>query len=498
MSIPPLPGDGVPKRFFNKKRVRGPRKPRYRKHIEVRKKTARFRSRITPNPYLGSNVTTGQLFIESAAGNETYVPITAPRNDSPSYPFQAAESCSDELHGTPPWKTGGPFRKITIESVVPFGMTGHGSYYTNTWQSLAGYFGTVKYVGGFAPPDPFPGSAEFNISLNTNLGLGSPLVPDTSTLEAQAWDRTKPRVEQGGLFVALRESRDIGPMLRTTGAGVKQITNIMQQLQAFHYIYKRMGGDLKHGELAPKNVAGHFLNHNFGWVPFIKDVTQTLDNIINSDQKIRRIIDENGKDVRRRAKLLNHTESTNLGGNDLCLVSPGNTSYLQQCMAGQPRYEVWLDRTIEAHTVGRFRYYIPYFDMSSPLAQGMLGDVMRQLTLHGARVTPYNVYKATKWTWLLDWVSNAGRTISAVQDQALDNMAATYLYLCHTETKTYRFRQYLPFNAKSGGPKTLEWSRVIDVKQRKEAEAPFGFGLSWEELTPKQLSLLAAIGITRR
>jgi hypothetical protein len=443
---------------------------------------------------------TGQLHIESAPGNGTFVPITAPYTGFLSYPFLKAESCSDELHGTPPWITGGPFRKINIEPVLPFDLQGRGSYYTNNWQNLAGYLGIVKYVGGFYPPDPFPGTFE-NISLSqisTQLGSSSPLIPNTSALEAQAWDRTKPKVEQGGLFVAMRESRDIGPMLRTSGAGVKQITNIMQQLQAFHYIYKRMGGDLKHGLLQPKNVAGHFLNHNFGWVPFVKDVVATLDNIINSDTKIRRLIDENGKDVRRRAKLINHTESSKIADEPVCLVYPGNTIYLQQCMTAEPRYEVWLDREIEAHTVGRFRYYVPEFDLSNPEALGVLGSIRRQLAIHGARLTPLNIYRSTKWTWLLDWVSNSGRMISAIQDQTLDNMAATYLFLCHHEKKTYRFRQFLPFNARSGGPIVLEWSRSFEVKQRKEADAPFGFGLSWDELTPKQLSLLAAIGITRR
>jgi hypothetical protein len=167
-------------------------------------------------------------------------------------------------------------------------------------------------------------------------------------------------------------------------------------------------------------------------------------------------------------------------------------------MTAEPRYEVWLDREIEAHTVGRFRYYVPEFDLSNPEALGVLGSIRRQLAIHGARLTPLNIYRSTKWTWLLDWVSNSGRMISAIQDQTLDNMAATYLFLCHHEKKTYRFRQFLPFNARSGGPIVLEWSRSFEVKQRKEADAPFGFGLSWDELTPKQLSLLAAIGITRR
>jgi hypothetical protein len=76
-------------------------------------------------------------------------------------------------------------------------------------------------------------------------------------------------------------------------------------------------------------------------------------------------------------------------------------------------------------------------------------------------------------------------------------MAAKYLFLSHHQVKTITMRQFVPFNDESGGPRALEYSQIIEVKQRKEAESPFGFGLSLDNLSPKQLAILGALGISR-
>ncbi|DAD52194.1 maturation protein, partial [ssRNA phage Gerhypos.2_40] len=469
-----------------KKRKRGgPKRTRLRKHMEVRVKLARLRSRSEPNPFTGMvGLKTGQIFIEDGPGTSNWKPYGSPRNDAPSYPYLSAESCADELHGTPPWKNGGPFRKIEIGPVIPFDLQGAGTYITSSNWSLTPYFGRVKYVGGFAPPDPFPGSHEAIFDLKTALSATSSLIPGTSTLEAQVWDRTRPKLETGGLFVALAEAKDTPRMLQTSARG-------------FRDLYLNLGGNPISQTLKPKKVADHFLNHSFGWVPFVQDVVALCDNIVNADKKFEKISKDNGQDVRRRATMIDHTETITLGGDDLCLVSPGNIAFLQNCLVAPPRYEVTLERKINAHSVGRFRYYNPYFDMSRPEAQSWLGSMMRQLTIHGARVSPANVYKAIKWTWLIDWVSNTGKIVNQFSDGLVDNMAATYLFFCHTQELTYHFRQIMPFNAASGGTKIFEWTRRIYVNQRKEADSPLGFGLTWENLGPKQLALLAALGLSR-
>jgi len=453
------------------------------RYVDMAERKARFRSRITPHN--AASFPLGQIFIEDGPGTNDWKPYGSPYSGAPGGPYLQAESCADETHGRPPWQTGGPFRKISIEPIWPLAC-GNGTFTSPMNWNLFPYFGRIRYVGGFLPPYPFPGSGEDILNLDTALGIGhnvSPLLPDISSLEDSTWHRTRPPLEKGGVFVAAREMKDVPRMLSTTTRG-------------FLDIYKKLGGDPSSGILAPKKVADHFLNHNFGWVPFIKDMTQSIDNIIFNDQHIHDLMAENNTSIRRKVRFVNSTETTNLGGDASCIMWPGNTAFIQSMLVAPSTYEVIRERETLAYGVGRFKYDIPYLDKNNPQAQGVLGAIRRQLLLHGARISPVNVYKSTKWTWLLDWGTGIGSKLENIQDVMLDNMAAEYLFLVHRQQTKYTIRQFMPFGASSGGTKVFEASRIIKTKQRKES-GPFGFGSLPGTLSAKQIAILAALGISR-
>jgi hypothetical protein len=115
--------------------------------------------------------------------------------------------------------------------------------------------------------------------------------------------------------------------------------------------------------------------------------------------------------------------------------------------------------------------------------------------MSGLRVSPSNIYKAIPWTWCIDWMTHFGDNITAIDDMLLDQIAYKYLYLMHHHLETTTLKQYLPL--KTGGNITLEWTRVNECKQRAVGLSPYGFDLSWSNLTPRQLAILAAIGLTR-
>jgi hypothetical protein len=108
-------------------------------------------------------------------------------------------------------------------------------------------------------------------------------------------------------------------------------------------------------------------------------------------------------------------------------------------------------------------------------------------------VNPSNIYKATPWTWAIDWFTHFGHNIDQMQDQ-LDNIAFKYLYVTHHKITQYVFTQHLPL--KDMGVQHLTWTRVNETKQRREADSPFGFGLSWSQLSANQIAILAALGVT--
>jgi len=111
-------------------------------------------------------------------------------------------------------------------------------------------------------------------------------------------------------------------------------------------------------------------------------------------------------------------------------------------------------------------------------------------------LSPSNIYKAVPWTWLIDWFTDFGSVVDRLQDIGLDGIASKYLYLMRHDFREVVLKQTLPF--KNGGAVTLEFNRVTDVKIRRESDSPYGFGLSWGSLSPKQLAILVALGVSRK
>jgi hypothetical protein len=311
-----------------------------------------------------------------------------------------------------------------------------------------------------------------------------------------AWDKTKPRIEQGGLFVAIAELKDIPKMFQTTLKGFKGAWDFSQRL----FVKDNLTGLSKRTiTMAPKKAADHFINHNFGWVPFVKDLSDFLSNLRGFREKIARLSQENGQWIRRRSVIRNvflDQVIPGWSGTGIHNVYPLNTSPSNDTWVGTPTWEYRQKFEWHVDAVGAFKYYLPEFDVNSP-EWGGLGSVRRQLALHGARVNPYHIYQAVPWSWLVDWLTPVGHDLKVLQDSYSDNLVSKYLFLTSHLVETITFKQFVPFNVASGGPKTLVWTRKRVVKQREKVDSPFGFGLTWDQLSPKQLAILAALGILR-
>lgn len=459
----------------------------------------RTRSRSTGIPKeFQSPYQIGQLYIENGPGSGKWMPYGVPKDAVQSAPYVTWERTTDENHGKPPYNTGGPFESIKIDRSGFFGSrsVGYGTYYSSVPFTGAGYNGYLKYQGGFIPPDPnLVGISGIDIS---DKPLLDSLIPSVVTLGSQVWDKLKPQIEQAGLFVALAEIEDIPHMINTTKSAAWE----------FSKIWTSMGGFNKK-VMQPKFIADQFLNLQFGWKPFIKDINQILANVINYTDRIRRLAEENGQWIRRRATLVNNESSVMTNSGTGVKTYPGNVLggvdwtlfYDPVVPYTEPHWEVWEDKVTFATCVGQFRYWLPEFsggDFDSDSFMNRVNTARRTLDLFGLRPSPSNIYKAIPWSWLVDWFTGIGRSIQAMQDQVLDQMAAKYMSLSHHVVTTQRFRQFMPFTTQNGGMKIFEFSQSCDVKQRVMADSPFGFYLDYGDLSPNQLAILGALGLSKK
>lgn len=444
---------------------------------------ARFRRRLTINPIKAGNQKVGDLFLKI---NDQWVPhpwgssMVAYNNT----PYLKVESCKDEIHAGPPYRSGGPFTKIKIEH-PPFKVIGNGAWDSQgaLWPSGVGSF-PVKYVGGFTNPEFVGDSISDGQYANLELLLATNfLLPDISSWGSQAWSKTAPNLEKGGAAVALAEARDI-PRMLSTSAGT------------FHDIWRSFGGSGKGWKQAPKKASDHFLNHQFGWIPFLSDISKFADIFENAHIYNSRITRENGKWVRRKAILRNAEPAyRKIDGNIGQRCEPkGGIFSVPTMFNEQPTWECGEETSTYITASGLFKYYRPEFDFDSPDYHSAWSLAMRQMTLYGARVSPSNIYKATPWSWAIDWFTNFGDIVDRANDWAYDSIVAKYLYLMHHTVRRMVLTQTLPFKS---GNVVLQWRRIIDIKRRAEASSSYGFDLSPNSLTGRQIAILAALGISR-
>jgi hypothetical protein len=229
----------------------------------------------------------------------------------------------------------------------------------------------------------------------------------------------------------------------------------------------------------------------------IKDI-RDINHVYENQAKIKsQMTNENNRWIRRKATLLDDYQETKLGGEGGMRVSPAGdpTPSVLFRDGAAPHWELWEKKHSYITTSGSFKYYRPEFDKTIPDYSSAWNEVRRQMTMYGLRISPSNVYRATPWTWLIDWFSNFGSVIDRITDWGLDSISCRYLFLMRHDIRTVTLKQVLPMRT---GDVTLEFDRVIDAKIRRGSDSPYGFGLSWNGLSPRQLAILSALRISRR
>jgi hypothetical protein len=396
--------------------------------------------------------------------------LTGTPNDSLS-----RERTWDTLHD-PPYLKGGPFKNVKV--TLPAGrQVWRGRYPGNTRR---------EYVGAFQPfiTNVGPQYSEFATYGGPNLIA----FPSTSPYHNKAWDLLRPKLERAGFAQFVYELKDLPGMLRTSAKG-------------FREAWLSLGGRDGIPIMQPKSVADHFLNHQFGWVPFINDLLKFYDTYENSRKYLDRMVQNNGQFVKRRVMVdstfsvsplqLIAGPSVEPSGFDMDEFVSKQT--VNGSLSNGLTYTESVVKT-DVWAVGSFRYYRPELDSTLKGFSSSWSNTKRLLLLYGARINPEVLWKITPWSWLVDWFFSLGRNISIANAWAYDAVVAKYAYIMLHQTQDIRQTGTMFFK---NGARVYSLNRTLETKQRVDAGSPYGFSLNWSNLTPTQYAILGAIGITR-
>lgn len=453
---------------------------------------SRLKTRVVPNKLGSKPLQSGYWELYYNNKWNFYSTQTVPQIQ----PYDFCESTRDEKHSRSKsgvWNGGGPFLNIKARmpppKVAAYGTRDSG---TNTWfVSGMGSF-PIRYVGGFLNPS-FPGD-NFSDADYANVGkiVGPTFaVPNLSVWGQEAWARSAPKLEKASGFTALAESRDVAPMLATSAKGFAQAYETM----GGKTLFPKGGGHPRLGIMAPGAISDQYLNHQFGWAPFISDLDKFNKNNLNFFQYYEKLKRDNGKWKHVRRTLKDDVQRTLLASGTGFRCEPAG--YIMEnllCRPGQAKWEVWEEKYTLITTSGEFRYYIPDQDTNYPNNYPGMSALYAWLTMQGLRISPSSVWRATPWTWLIDWQLNIGRNLDRVTERLYDGVVSKYLYVMGHTVRNIVLYQTIPFNS---GDVLATFRRTVEIKQRMASGSPFGFDSPWDTLSPWRLSILAALGISR-
>lgn len=382
------------------------------------------------------------------------------------YDWNGIQLTESEGHKWPPSKetvrgdVGGPFRTSkTYVDCFPRNSTTYGFYSTH-WH---------KYVGDFVCPHP-----------TSNVG-GKTKATLVDSYESSDDDLIKAGAEAIALCNPINPVADLSVGLaEVLREGIPSIPGI----QAW-----RSRANLLLG------AGKEFLNAEFGWLPLIDEVKKTCKAIRKAHEVIEQFERDAGKLVRREFNFPVEEDASisQYSSSARALMGPiaGQASAYEVVPAG--KVVCITERKRKRWFSGAFTYHIP---SESNFYDGMVHGRTQADKLLGTTLTPEVLWELTPWSWAVDWFSNAQQVVENFQNFKIYGEILRYGYMMEESTISQTYTMI-----ESSGRWLVPLSSVAPVvisnttKKRIKAN-PFGFGIGWEDLSPTQYAIAAALGIT--
>lgn len=235
-----------------------------------------------------------------------------------------------------------------------------------------------------------------------------------------------------------------------------------------------------------KTISDFYLAIKFGWEPLFNDIKDMLNFYEKVSKQIDFILNNIGKPIRRSAYITipERDEVVYQSQNTTeCWIDPTNGFRVFGGSPNYARYATKLTAKVQKRVWGSGEF-IFYFDHSRIPERRELAA-----KLSGLQLTPSLVWELLPWSWLIDWFSNVGDILNNLVTEVADNQISTYAYsMMHT------YREYTWWA--TDGYHNVSVSRFFESKVREKIN-PFGLATFTSALSPRQIAIMMALGISR-
>jgi hypothetical protein len=240
-----------------------------------------------------------------------------------------------------------------------------------------------------------------------------------------------------------------------------------------------------------RDIGGEYLNYEFGWKPIVADLRKVATAVQESERILTQLERDSGRRVRRKFQFPTIYSTSEVRTAARPYPALNSTTY----------YTDPTKISLRSFTQRRWfsGCYTYHFERGGRSRGGMQAAARNAGQLLGVELTPATLWNLAPWSWLADWVTNAGDVMSNLSRFSQDGLVMQYGYvmehtirqraITHQGGGYYKYPQFLPLPSVSG-------VFVEETKVRRPA-TPYGFGLEIDGFDPRQWAILGALGISR-
>jgi len=242
---------------------------------------------------------------------------------------------------------------------------------------------------------------------------------------------------------------------------------------------------------ALKSVGGEYLNIEFGWKPFVSDLKSLASTVSKASKLIEQYEKGSGRPIGRHYEFPVERSTTVTYEGGKAMYPPIDSTLISSTVLATQGTETETFRRYWFE--GVYSYYLP---TASSAVEKMKKYASEAEKLLGLKITPEVLWNLAPWSWLADWLFNYGELISNLTNLSKDNCLLRRGYImCTTYTKSTV--THPGWTLKGFGP-TGPTSITLETKAKSRRRAsPWGFGVTFEGFSPRQIAILSALGISR-
>lgn len=238
-----------------------------------------------------------------------------------------------------------------------------------------------------------------------------------------------------------------------------------------------------------RGIGEEYLNKEFGWDPFIRDLQSLSNAIWESEEKLKWYIENSGKLIRRKYQFqptFSSSTTVDSSGNNAWPFPQLKTGYWNAggalTITTTTRQKIWFS--------GAFTYHLP---SNIGSLKGKMQLLDKKL---GGRITPETIYNLTPWTWAIDWVTNLGDVLHNLVAFSQDGLVMPYAYIMCQSTKQTYYSHSGARTRRFNEPVNV-WQRFESTRKQRAGATPYGFGLNPSGFSNRQWSILTALGLAK-